>query len=277
MSNKFFKKDSEYFTLHDIYDTNGMLLLRKGQKVTSKTKARLDNIGIIKFEKSNDDVDDNKGDVLAPILKELGEKIHIRDNNILKKPYETLNTLLFESKGEPWWIYINALSNYEEWIYTHSINVAMISIMIAVEIGYSDEDLRILGLGALMHDVGMLFVPKSIIEKKTTLTDNEMEVIRRHCEFGMSSLERFNLPQEYIDIIMQHHERLDGSGYPYGLKGDEICRNARVVMVANAIDAITSYRPYRPPYEMNTAIEMLRSEEEKYPQDIITLLEEILK
>ena len=277
MSNKFFKKDSEYFTLHDIYDTNFILLLRKGQKVTSKTKARLDNIGIIKFEKSNDDVDDNKGDVLAPILKELGEKIHIRDNNILKKPYETLNTLLFESIVDPWWFYINALCNYDEWIYTHSINVAMISIMIAVEIGYRDEDLRILGLGALMHDVGMLFVPKSIIEKKTTLTDNEMEVIRRHCEFGMSSLERFNLPQEYIDIIMQHHERLDGSGYPYGLKGDEICRNARVVMVANAIDAITSYRPYRPPYEMNTAIEMLRSEEEKYPQDIITLLEEILK
>lgn len=276
MSDKFIKKGTEYFTVKDIYDINGMLLLRKGQKVTAKTKARLDKIGTYILKKPND-VDDNQEDVLAPILMELGERINIHDYNILTQPNEILNTLLFESKAQPWWIYVNALSNYEEWIYTHSINVAMISIMIAVEMGYSDEELFNIGLGALMHDVGMLLVPKSIIEKKSKLTDYEMNIVKQHCELGKSSLEGFNLSHEYIDIIMQHHERLDGSGYPYGLKGYEICRNARIVMVANSIDAITSYRPYRPPYDMNTAIEILRSEEGKYPQEIITLLERILK
>ncbi|TAH64812.1 MAG: HD domain-containing protein, partial [Anaerolineaceae bacterium] len=258
MANKYIKKGSEYFTVKDIYDINGMLLLRKGQKVTAKTKARLNKIGINKLEKPND-VNDNQGDVLAPILKELGERIHIRDNNLLSQLHKLLSTLLFESKTEPWWIFINTLSNYEDWIYTHSINVAMISIMVAMEMGYSDKELYDLGLGSLLHDVGMLLIPKSIIEKESILTDNEINILRLHCGFGKSSLEGFNLPQEYIDIVMQHHEKLDGSGYPNGLKGDEIGRNVRIVMVANAIDGITSYRPYRLPYDMKTAIEMLRS------------------
>lgn len=276
MPDNFVKKGNEYFTVKDIYDINGMLLLRKDQKVTARTKARLDKIAIYITEKSND-VDETQRDVLAPIIKELGEKIHIRNISILKQPNEILNTLLFESKTEPWWFHVKALSNYEDWIYTHSINVAMISIMIAMEMGYSDKELYDLGLAALLHDVGMLLVPKSIIEKKGKLTDDEFKTIQQHCDLGKSSLEGFSLPQEYIDIVMQHHEKLDGSGYPNGLKGDEICRNVRIVMVANSIDGITSYRPYRPPYDMNTATEMLRSEEEKYPQEIITLLERILK
>jgi HD-GYP domain-containing protein (c-di-GMP phosphodiesterase class II) len=75
---------------------------------------------------------------------------------------------------------------------------------------------------------------------------------------------------------MQHHERLDGSGYPKGLKGSEICRSARIVMIADAVDAITSYRPYRQPQTMDAAIKKLRYEKERYPQEYISLLEKIL-
>jgi HD-GYP domain-containing protein (c-di-GMP phosphodiesterase class II) len=78
-------------------------------------------------------------------------------------------------------------------------------------------------------------------------------------------------------LILQHHERLDGSGYTEGLKGEEICSNARIVMIADTADAITSCRPYKPTREMNEAIKILRSDEGKYHQELITLLEKILK
>nr|WP_312577536.1 HD domain-containing phosphohydrolase [Sedimentibacter sp.] len=76
--------------------------------------------------------------------------------------------------------------------------------------------------------------------------------------------------------FLQHHERLDGSGYPKGLKGYEICLNARIVMIADVFDAITSGRPYKRSQEMESAIRILRNDQEKYPQELITLLEEIL-
>ena len=202
--------------------------------------------------------------------------MNIRDSRILEKPNEILINIIFESQNKPWWIYVNALSNYVDWLYTHSIDVAMISLMMAVELGYKDEDLTNLGIGTLLHDVGKLLVPKSIIQKPEGLTETEMSLVRQHSELGMSSLESFNLPKEYTDIVMQHHERLDGSGYPKGLKGDEICRSARIVMIADAVDSITSYRPYRQPQTMQAAIRELRNEKERYPQEFVSLLEMIL-
>lgn len=286
MSKYFTEKESEYFTAKDIYDNKGMLLLSKGQKVTVEVKNRLERLGKYDPEKSNDAgnkqnvvlaPNDRQNAVLTPVTKEFIERMNIRDNRILEKPNEVLINIIFESKTKPWWIYVNALTNYVDWLYTHSIDVAMISLMMAVELGYSDEELTNLGIGTLLHDVGKLLVPKSIIQKPESLTDMEMSLIRQHCELGMSSLEGFNLTKGYTDIVMQHHERLDGSGYPKGLKGEEICRNVRIVMIADAVDSITSYRPYRQLQTMDVAIKKLRDEEEKYPQEFISLLEKILK
>jgi len=148
--------------------------------------------------------------------------------------------------------------------------------MMAIELGYSDEELFNIGLGTLLHDVGKLLIPKSIIQKPESLTDMEMSLIKQHCELGRSSLEGLNFPKEYTDIVMQHYERLDGSGYPKGLKGDEICRNAKIVMIADSVDSTTYNRPYRQPQTMDVAIKKLRDEKEKYPQEFISLLEKIL-
>lgn len=286
MSKYVTEKGSEYYTAQDIYDDRGMLLISKDQKITVEVKNRLKSLGKYDPEKPSDadniqDVvlatNDRQGTVPTSVTKGFVEKMNIHDNRILEKPNEVLINIIFGSKTEPWWIYVNALSNYVDWLYTHSIDVAMISLMIAVELGYSDEELTNLGIGTLLHDVGKLLVPKAIIQKPESLTDMEMSLVRQHCELGMSSLKGFNLPKEYIDIVMQHHERLDGSGYPRRLKGDEICRNARIVMIADAVDAITSYRPYRQPQTMDNAIKKLRNEEDKYPQELISLLEKILK
>ncbi|MGI6733294.1 MAG: HD-GYP domain-containing protein [Anaerovoracaceae bacterium] len=284
---KYFTKDkSGYYITKDIYNKRGMLLIRKGQKVSSKVMSKLMRLKNHDPEILDDrhdiqgavfDPDNKQRDILTPTTKEFGAKMNISDYHILEKPNKVLNTIIFESKTEPWWIYVNALGNYVDWLYTHSIDVAIISMMMAERLGYGDEELYNIGFGALLHDVGKLLVPKSILEKPESLTDMERFCIRQHCELGVSSLEGFNIPKEFMDMVMQHHERLDGSGYPKGLKEDEIGLNAKIAMVADAVDAITSYRPYRGAQNMDAAIKMLRDDKEKYPQELVSLLEKILK
>ncbi|MEA4846345.1 MAG: HD domain-containing phosphohydrolase [Clostridiaceae bacterium] len=266
----------EYLSKEDIYDENGILLLCKGQKMTDAVIAKLKRFGSYKSEEPVDP-DAKQKVVSSPVIQTFGARKNIRNDRILEYPNKILSTIIFESKTKPWWIYVNALSNYVDWIYTHSIDVAIISLMIAVELGYNDEELWNMGLGAFLHDIGKLLVPKPIIQKPGRLTDMEMVYMRQHCELGMSSLEPFCLPKKCTDIVLQHHERLDGSGYPKGLRGDEICRNARIVMIADAADAITSGRPYKQPRKIDAAIKILRNEKEKYSQELITLLEKILE
>lgn len=266
----------EQLTKEDIYDRNGKLLLAKGQKMTDVVITRLKRLGCYKPETAIN-FDAKQSAATSPIAQAFGERMNIRNDHILEYPNKILGTIIFESKTKPWWIYVNALSNYVDWLYTHSIDVAIISLMIAVELRYNDEGLWNIGLGAFLHDVGKLLVPKPIIQKCGPLNDMEMVYIRQHCELGMSSLEPFYLSKECTDIVLQHHERLDGSGYPKRLKGDEICRNARIVMIADAVDAITSGRPYKQPQEMDAAIKILRNDKEKYSQELITLLEKILE
>ncbi len=202
--------------------------------------------------------------------------MNIRNDRALEYSNKVLSTVIFESKTKPWWMFVNALGNYLDWLYTHSIDVAVISLMIAVELGYNDEELWNIGLGAFLHDVGKLLIPKSILQKPRPLNDMEMFYIRQHCELGISSLEPFCLSKECTDIVLQHHERLEGSGYPKGLKGDEICRNAKIVMIADVVDAITSGRPYKQAQELDIAIKILRSDEGKYSKEFISVLEKIM-
>jgi putative nucleotidyltransferase with HDIG domain len=295
----------DYYAKEDIYGENGVLLLGKGQRITEKAKERLKKFKSFKpdtylFEENNEKPSDyaswsgprNDSELCSEheqkyihgqiaetsrIINALKARMCIHDDCVLETPNKVLNTIIFDSKTEPWWIYVNALSNYVSWVYTHSIDVAIISIILAKELGYDDKELWNIGLGAFLHDVGKLLIPKEILENHRVLDACETDSIQQHCELGMISLKPFCLAKECTDIVMQHHERLDGSGYPRGLKSDEICRNARIVMVADAFDAITSWRPYRKPKNADDAIRMLRDEGARYPQDLVSLLEQILK
>ena len=244
--------------------------------MTNAVIAKLKKLGSYKLEEPIN-FDDKQSVVTSSIAQTFRERMNVRDDRVLEYPNKVLSIIIFESKTKPWWIYVNALSNYVDWLYTHSIDVAIISLMIAVKLGYNDKELWNIGLGAFLHDVGKLLIPKLIIQKPEPLNKMEMVYIRQHCELGMSSLEQYSLPKECTDIVLQHHERLDGSGYPKGLKGDEICRNARIVMIADAVDAITSGRPYKQAQEMDAAIKILRSEKGKYSKEFISVLKEILE
>ncbi|QDR79635.1 HD-GYP domain-containing protein [Sporomusa termitida] len=275
ISECFTEQESACFTKKDIYDSNGRLLLSNGQRITSEIIRKLQKLGAFLPEKSGDSAD--KPDViLAQAVQTFGARKNIRNDRITEQTYRILTAIVFESKDKPWWMYVNALSNYVQWLYTHSIDVAIISLMVAVELGYSEKEQGDLGLGAMMHDIGKLLVPKSIIQKPGPLTDMEMFTIQQHCELGMSSLKPFNLPEECTDIVLQHHEHLDGSGYPQGLKGDEIARNAQIVMIAEMLDGISSPRPYKQAQTIHAAIDILKSDEKKYPQELVLLLAKVL-
>jgi response regulator RpfG family c-di-GMP phosphodiesterase len=127
----------------------------------------------------------------------------------------------------------------------HSERVVAFCIALAKKMGIEGRNLITLEHGALLHDIGKIGVPDGILLKKGSLTDEEWEHMRRHVEFGSNILHGIDFLTGAREIVQQHHERFDGSGYPNQLGGDLICQGARIFAVADAVDAITSDRPYR--------------------------------
>ena len=268
---------SGLYAKKDIYDENGILILSKGKQLTPRIIKKLINRGSYELsdiiKSSSQDNDKAQADIISESFK---TRKNILNNRTLEKSSEIISRIIFKCRTKPWWIYVNALSNYVDWLYTHSIDVAIMSLMMAIELGYNDEELKKLGLASLLHDVGILLVPKQILEKDSELTKEELAYIRQHCKLGASSLQGFNFSNECIDVVLQHHERLDGSGYPRGLKDMHISQNAKIVMIADAVDAITSYHPSGKPKDLEDAIRRLREVQEKYSQGFVDLLEDVV-
>lgn len=132
-------------------------------------------------------------------------------------------------------------------IYTkgHSERVAKYSEMIARKMGYSDDDAKTLYIMALMHDVGKIGIPDAIINKPGALTDEEFKIIKSHPVIGADILKEVDAFEKISEIALNHHERVDGKGYPNGLTGNEISDEVAIVSVADAYDAMTSRRSYR--------------------------------
>jgi putative nucleotidyltransferase with HDIG domain len=147
-------------------------------------------------------------------------------------------------------------------IYTHSVNVAVYSVAVARFIGIEDQkDLRNLGLGAFLHDVGKVRVPGKILNKPGPLSPEEWAVMRQHPLWGIETLtKQAGLPSSVLDIVRQHHERLDGSGYPFGLNGQRLHQFSKIVAVADAFDAMTSLRPYRQILKPFGALSLIKKE-----------------
>ncbi len=147
-------------------------------------------------------------------------------------------------------------------IYTHAINVAVYAIGLARFVGITDhQELRSIGFGAILHDVGKVRVPKKLLNKRTALSTKEWAIMRQHPAWGKEILSAAaDLPESALTIVVQHHERLDGSGYPEGIVGEQLHQHSMIVALVDAYDAMTSRRPYRIAHTPFSALSILKRE-----------------
>ena len=152
----------------------------------------------------------------------------------------------------------------------HQKRVADLACAIARDMGLPEDEIYGLRMGSVIHDLGKITVPAEILSKPGQLSTLEYELIKNHVQAGYDILKQIDFPWPLADMIVQHHERLDGSGYPNGLKGDQILLPARILSVADVFETIASHRPYRPSLGLQRAIDELRENSGKlYDREVV--------
>lgn len=253
----------------DIFSRNGVLLFAKGQEMTDGIMEKLRRLDIVE----RDDYHPLNNDNLAPYCKEfLSVRFDRLDTAVIKKASDMVSSVIFKSRKNSWKTLLNALANYVDWLYIHSVDVALVSVILADKMGYGKKEQIDFCLSALLHDIGKLLVPKKIIQKPGPLTPYECHIMQQHCELGFDVIKDYELPELCGDIVLTHHERMDGSGYPAHLKTDDLSEYTKIIMVADILDAMTSYRPYKPVSTISDAIRELRIKKRKYDQTIVDFL-----
>lgn len=152
----------------------------------------------------------------------------------------------------------------------HQQRVATIADRISRAMGLSSKQLEIVNTAAILHDVGKIYVPSSFLTKPGKLSDIEFEIIKTHAVKGYDILKSIPFEHPIAQIVQQHHERIDGSGYPFGLTRDALLLEAKIIAVADVVEAISSHRPYRASLGINSAIdEIKRNKNIKYDSDVV--------
>jgi len=179
---------------------------------------------------------------------ELQHESLIHSNEVLKKRLEQS---------------INAISMIGELrdVYTagHQKRVRQLACEIGRRFGLSEEAIANLSYGALIHDIGKIKIASDILNKPGKITNLEYQILQTHAEYSYSIVCEMDLPSEILTMIHQHHERLDGSGYPNQLVGDQIILESRILAVADVVEAMTSHRPYRPALGIDAALAEIES------------------
>ena len=151
----------------------------------------------------------------------------------------------------------------------HQIRVAKLASEVGRKIGLSEDDCKGINVAGSLHDIGKINIPSEILNKPGVLTEIEMNLIKTHSQIGFEIVKDVPFPWPVAETIMQHHERLDGSGYPFGLKGDEISLFARIIGVVDVVEALSSHRPYRPALGMVAALkEITKNKNTKYDRNV---------
>lgn len=169
---------------------------------------------------------------------------------------------------------LRRVRRYDDLTYIHSLNVAILCHEFANWMHMPEEEQDILTLAGLLHDVGKMGIPGKIIKKAGLLTDEEYELIKQHPQKGYDFLKKHPLDERIMNAVLMHHERCDGSGYPQGLKADEIDDFAKIVAIADYYDALTSARVYREPHCPFEVFRMLQQERDKFDSTYLAVFME---
>lgn len=257
-----------------IYNDEGLVLLADGVELTDALIKRLASIGIgyIYIEDAiTEDVvitgmlqDETRNQALKVIRNEFQQMsgasgITKGFYHLDKKFSNVMNSILDDlATQEDPMIMLLDMHTADNYLYAHSLNVCLYTLVLGIAYGYSREELQVIGLGSLLHDIGKTQIPVKIIQKPGMLSDEEFRHMQAHTEIGYRILkDEPNIPLLAAHCALQHHERIDGSGYPRGLTGPQIHEYAKWLGVADSYDAMTSNRVYKKAMLPHQAVEAL--------------------
>ncbi|HJX68893.1 MAG TPA: HD domain-containing phosphohydrolase, partial [Dehalococcoidia bacterium] len=152
----------------------------------------------------------------------------------------------------------------------HQQRATQLACAIAQELGLSNKQIQTIRMAGLLHDLGKIFIPIEILSKPGQLNEMEFAIIKTHPRAGYDILKNIEFPWPIADIVLQHHERMNGSGYPSGLRGEEIFIEARILAVSDVVEAMSSHRPYRPAISVEAALkEIVQNKDILYDSDVV--------
>jgi len=196
--------------------------------------------------------------------KKLESLVSIRTSSLQKAMYATISTVAAMTKLR------------DPYTAGHSIRVGNLSVAIGQKLNLSKKEIDSLYVAGYLHDIGKISIPAEILAKPGKLSTVEFEIIKSHVEYGYQILKDIELPWDIAHIMYQHHERLDGSGYPQGLTNNKILFEAKILMVADVVEAMTSHRPYRTALGIDRALEeVLNNKEKKYDINVAKAVESL--
>jgi putative two-component system response regulator len=196
------------------------------------------------------------------LLKTIDEVLRRKENPTISETEEKLAEALVtlaDVRMATLEAFTETIAQKDNYTKEHSSRVRTIATAIGHEMNLSQEILDILAGGALLHDIGKIGIPEEILNKPSSLTSAEYEIVKSHPRAGVRIASHLKMLKPFLPIILSHHERLDGSGYPEGLKGPMIPLEVRIISLADAFEAMTAKRPYRDALPIEFAIEELKA------------------
>lgn len=212
--------------------------------------------------------------VFPKLLSEIKDFFSSVNSGILKKEclFNISETVKNNSLNNP--LFVSNMSKYSnsyEYLHIHSLNVAFLCAALGKKLGFMDERLKNLTLAGLLHDVGKLFLDQNVLNKTGKLTDSEFNEIKKHSVLGYKYVsENFEFDKEVFFGILEHHERIDGTGYPRGLKGDKISYFGKIIAIIDSYDAITNDTVYREAMTNDAAIKVIASWKGVHFNEVLT-------
>lgn len=267
--------ESGMVLVYTLYDNNEKVLLKANRKLTQNYINRIQQMeitGLYVFE--DDEITEH-----TPIVSEQTrlkaikslKRLNIDDcifvaNNIVEEIRES-DSMIVETVN---------LSSYDNYTYTHSVNVDILSVIIGVACGMRDDELRKLSQAALMHDIGKTCVPIEIINKPGRLTEEEYAEVKKHPRYGYNMLrDNYDVSSVSRNAILSHHENEDGSGYPRGLTSEKIHQFAKIIHIVDVYDALTTKRSYKEAMNPADAMEYLMANADRmFDRELVALFME---
>lgn len=252
-----------------ILGIDGCLMLKEGVTLTENYINKLISMGIIYLYIKDSNLEDIKPEdpvfieVKSEAVKSLSRvfsKLQYSDTINIKNTLSAINEMIeyLIDNREIDSAYLLELKTFDNYTYVHSLNTCVLALFFGIQMSYSKSMLIDLGMGALLHDIGKTRVPIEVLNKKGKLTNEEFSIIKKHPELGYKMVENVKeINSRARAIIMEHHERIDGKGYPFGLTGDRIHKFSKITCISDVYDAIVSDRVYRRGFAANEAYEFV--------------------